>query len=37
VTGFKFPIKTIVVVETGTITVITNYPLNKGKENENSL
>ncbi|MBF0200439.1 MAG: hypothetical protein HQK66_03830 [Desulfamplus sp.] len=37
VTGFKYPIKTVVAVEAGTITVITNYPLKKGKTNENSL
>ncbi len=37
VTGFRYPIKTLVAVESGTITVITNYPLKKGKINENSL
>lgn len=37
VTGFRYPIKTLVAVESGTITVITNYPLKKGKRNENSL
>ena len=30
VSGFKFPIKAVVVVENDTMTVITNYPLRKG-------
>jgi hypothetical protein len=37
VTGFKYPIKTIVAVEGSTITVVTNYPLKKGMINENLL
>lgn len=37
VTGFKYPIKTLMDVEIDTITVITNYPLKKGKTNENPL
>lgn len=37
VPGFGYPIKILVAVEDGTITVITNYPLKKGKANENSL
>jgi hypothetical protein len=31
VAGFKYPIKTVVAVEGTTITVVTNYPLKKGK------
>ena len=30
VSGFKYPIKIVVVVEKDIITVITNYPLKKG-------
>ena len=30
VSGFKYPIKIVVSVETDIITVITNYPLKKG-------
>lgn len=37
VTGFRYPIKTVVTVEGVTITVITNYPLKKGKTDERSL
>ncbi|MCB2262817.1 MAG: hypothetical protein LGR52_07755 [Candidatus Thiosymbion ectosymbiont of Robbea hypermnestra] len=37
VTGFGYPIKIVVVVENGVITVVTNYPLKKGRKNENSL
>ncbi|MTW22073.1 hypothetical protein [Allochromatium palmeri] len=37
VPGFRYPIKILVAVEDGTITVITNYPLKKGKSNEDSL
>ena len=29
--GFDFPIKIVVVVEGGLVTVITNYPLKKGR------
>ena len=37
VTGFKYPIKVIVSVERSTMTVITNYPLKKGRNNESTL
>ncbi|WP_328983629.1 hypothetical protein [Thiorhodovibrio winogradskyi] len=37
VTGFRYPIKTVVTVEGVKITVITNYPLKKGKTDERSL
>ena len=37
VTGFRYPIKTVVDVEGTTITVVTNYPLKKGKTDERSL
>ena len=37
VTGFRYPIKIVVAVEGTTITVITNYPLKKGKIDESSL
>jgi hypothetical protein len=32
VKGFKYPLKTVVSVENDIITVITNYPLKKGRE-----
>jgi len=32
VAGFKYPIKVVVAVEKGIVTVITNYPLKKGKK-----
>jgi hypothetical protein len=32
VTGFKYPLKIAVSVEEGLITVITNYPLKKGRK-----
>lgn len=32
VVGFKFPLKIIASVEKNVITVITNYPLKKGRE-----
>lgn len=35
--GFKYPIKIVVSVENDIITVITNYPLKKGRKNESSL
>ncbi len=31
VSGFKFPIKIVVVVEEDVATVVTNYPLKKGR------
>ena len=31
VSGFKYPIKLVVTVESNIITVITNYPLKKGR------
>ena len=37
VTGFRYPIKIIISVENDVITVITNYPLKKGRKNESSL
>jgi len=37
ITGFRYPIKTVVAVEGTMITVITNYPLKKGKTHERSL
>ena len=37
VTGFKYPIKVIVSVERSAMTVITNYPLKKGRNNESTL
>ena len=30
--GFKFPLKIVVAVESDIITVITNYPLKKGRQ-----
>lgn len=32
VSGFKYPIKIVVAVESGIGTIITNYPLKKGRE-----
>lgn len=32
VSGFKYPIKIVVAVESGIVTVITNYPLKKGRK-----
>ena len=32
VSGFKYPIKIVVAVENDIVTVITNYPLKKGRE-----
>jgi ABC-type enterochelin transport system ATPase subunit len=32
ISGFKFPIKVVAVVKKGIVTVITNYPLKKGRE-----
>lgn len=32
VRGFKYPLKIVVSVEEGLITVITNYPLKKGRK-----
>jgi len=37
VEGFKYPLKIVVTVEDDTITVITNYPLKKGRKNEGLL
>ncbi len=37
VTGFKYPIKIVISVEKAIATVITNYPLKKGKNNESTL
>jgi len=37
VTGFKYPIKVIVSVEGSAMTVITNYPLKKGRNDESTL
>ena len=34
---FKFPIKVVAVVKEGIVTVITNYPLKKGRKNESLL
>jgi len=31
VSGFKYPIKIVVSVESNVMTVITNYPLKKGR------
>ena len=36
-TGFRYPIKIVVAVEGSTTTVITTYPLKKGKTDERSL
>lgn len=32
VSGFKYPIKIVVAVESNIVTVITNYPLKKGRK-----
>lgn len=32
VKGFKYPLKIVVYVESSTVTVITNYPLRKGRK-----
>ncbi len=32
VSGFKYPIKIVVAVESNVVTVITNYPLKKGRK-----
>ncbi len=37
VPGFKYPIKIIVRVENGIVTVITNYPLKRGEKNESTI
>jgi len=37
INGFKYPIKIVISVEAGNITVITNYPLKKGMNDESSL
>jgi len=37
VQGFKYPLKIVVSVESDTVTVITNYPLKKGRKNESLL
>ncbi|WP_201068320.1 MULTISPECIES: hypothetical protein [Thiorhodovibrio] len=37
VPGFRYPIKVVVAVEGFTLTVVTNYPLKKGKTDERSL
>jgi hypothetical protein len=37
VRGFKYPLKIVVYVESGTVTVITNYPVRKGRKNEGIL
>ncbi len=34
---FKFPIKVVAVVKEGIVTIITNYPLKKGRKNESLL
>ena len=35
--GFKYPIKIVVAVEKDMATVITSYPLKKGRKNEGTL
>lgn len=35
--GFKYPIKIVAYVEKKILTVVTNYPLKKGRKNENTL
>jgi len=35
--GFKYPLKIVISIENDIITVITNYPLKKGRKNENIL
>ena len=37
VQGFKYPLKIVVSVEGDIVTVITNYPLKKGRKNESLL
>ncbi len=37
VSGFQYPLKVVMSVESDTITVITNYPLKKGRKNESTL
>lgn len=37
ISGFKFPIKVVAVVKKGIVSVITNYPLKKGRKNESLL
>ena len=37
VPGFKYPIKIVVKVENGIMTVITNYPLKRGKKNDSTI
>jgi hypothetical protein len=37
IAGFKYPLKIVVSVEGDIITVITNYPLKKGRKNESLL
>ena len=37
VAGFEYPLKIVISVENDIITVITNYPLKKGRKNENIL
>ena len=32
VRGFAYPLKIIVYVESGTVTVVTNYPVRKGRK-----
>jgi hypothetical protein len=32
ISGFKYPIKIVVTVESDVVTVITNYPLKKGRK-----
>ena len=37
ISGFNYPVKIVVKVESDTMIVITNYPLKKGRKNENTL
>jgi len=37
VEGMAYPLKIVVSVETDTATIITNYPLKKGRKNESAL
>ena len=37
VEGFKYPLKIVVSVKDDIVTVITNYPLKKGRKNESLL
>lgn len=32
ITGFQYPLKIVISVEANTVTVITNYPLKKGRK-----